>query len=573
MFMEDRLKDLITKLDILTEEKLKSESELREQFVELLSSGEDSFELKAEFIAFSFEESDYDTALDEQWGTYFRPTARWIHNEIQREKPSLTDITKETIEYWQSRASQTNNLIMKTRYLALVWDFQEKIIGEKPQHLIVPEYINSLFDICRSELKEPHNEVITKIARAYDVAVSRGHKELAKESIDIAIDLEERIASTGNFEISGFCFDFFIRDGAKQLLPDQKEKIVLSLKNTFEQSLKSPSPFGTENLGLRLAKHYRATRDFESMKDTLKKVGQSYEPICATASSDVATHWYNQLAQMFHDFGMAEEFCDYSRKALQVNSEDSTKNRELHKLSDSMEEINPEILLILKELTERFCYTKQSLEQEYPEFLKHFKTQIKQGIRPVAIISPLNDDEDNNLNLIMYLNTKIGDDANLLDTEFQRIFEEHNITFEILTDIIHTCELFDEKAKVIIIRGLKNYFDGNYIDSLHILIPQIEAVIRNLLIINSGCYVRPNGLGGLQFKTLNELLKDCIVKEALTPDVCFYLRSLLAEQSGLNLRNDLCHGIMEEFKMTISATNRVLHAILCIVFNYENTSE
>ena len=64
-----------------------------------------------------------------------------------------------------------------------------------------------------------------------------------------------------------------------------------------------------------------------------------------------------------------------------------------------------------------------------------------------------------------------------------------------------------------------------------------------LLNMEAKVYLRLQKSGnGFQLKTLDELLRAKFVEEVLTEDGAYYLRIVLTNQIGLNIRNLLCHG-------------------------------
>ncbi|NEG62137.1 DUF4209 domain-containing protein [Pantoea agglomerans] len=69
-------------------------------------------------------------------------------------------------------------------------------------------------------------------------------------------------------------------------------------------------------------------------------------------------------------------------------------------------------------------------------------------------------------------------------------------------------------------------------------------------------------MGGLHLKTFDELLRDPIVENCFGINASFYLRILLTDQRGWNLRNDVCHGISPADSFNYMTADRLLHVIL-----------
>lgn len=94
--------------------------------------------------------------------------------------------------------------------------------------------------------------------------------------------------------------------------------------------------------------------------------------------------------------------------------------------------------------------------------------------------------------------------------------------------------------------GLYNGFCGNFAVALHLLIPQIEAGLRNIL-KNRGI-ITTKYLDEVQTENgLTSSLKN--LKGILQEDLLFELEGLLNEPFGDNLRNDLSHGLLGMSKL------------------------
>jgi len=133
-----------------------------------------------------------------------------------------------------------------------------------------------------------------------------------------------------------------------------------------------------------------------------------------------------------------------------------------------------------------------------------------------------------------------------------------------LLQYLYKSPVFENSKRGILQRGLQSYFAGDVLCALHLLIPQIEDAVRNLVELVGGTVLKRGRGGGLHLKTLDELLRDEQVKRVLGEDVSLYLRVLLTDQRGINLRNNVCHGISPEKSFNIALADRVIHAILIL---------
>jgi len=59
-------------------------------------------------------------------------------------------------------------------------------------------------------------------------------------------------------------------------------------------------------------------------------------------------------------------------------------------------------------------------------------------------------------------------------------------------------------------------------------------------------------------------LRDEKVAAVLGPNISSYLRILLTDARGWNLRNNVCHGLASPGMLSAPAADRILHAILVL---------
>ena len=85
-----------------------------------------------------------------------------------------------------------------------------------------------------------------------------------------------------------------------------------------------------------------------------------------------------------------------------------------------------------------------------------------------------------------------------------------------------------------------------------------------------------SNLGIMQEKSLNDILEgEPAIEQCLGSDILQYLRALLSDPRGFNLRNRLAHGLVapQEFSQVLSA--RVLHVlfVLSLLRQHDDTGE
>jgi len=101
--------------------------------------------------------------------------------------------------------------------------------------------------------------------------------------------------------------------------------------------------------------------------------------------------------------------------------------------------------------------------------------------------------------------------------------------------------------KLFVSKGLEAAVDGDMAEALHYLIPQIEAALRYQLTKGGLAAINPGKVAGeIQLAMFEDVFLRISKNKLLEEDVVFALRGLLTEDVGGNLRNEHCHGLMDE---------------------------
>lgn len=123
--------------------------------------------------------------------------------------------------------------------------------------------------------------------------------------------------------------------------------------------------------------------------------------------------------------------------------------------------------------------------------------------------------------------------------------------------------LFTAETLAAVRPGVVAFEAARYWESLHVLVPQIERVIRELAqFLGENVYRYQAGTGEIQWSSLKMLLRLEPVRALLArirPDLALELEYLLIDSRGLNLRDDVAHGIVRP------APGTEARALLCLL--------
>ena len=107
--------------------------------------------------------------------------------------------------------------------------------------------------------------------------------------------------------------------------------------------------------------------------------------------------------------------------------------------------------------------------------------------------------------------------------------------------------------------GVERYFAEDHVSAIHILVPQLEDVLRRI-IGKLGVSTTSHGTDGFtREKPLEIVLETPQLKVLLGDQDWWYFKYVLIHQLGENLRNDVAHGLLDKNRCTSGLTETVLH--------------
>ncbi len=533
-------------------------------------------EWKYEILAFIFFEKPQKKIIKSS--SYYGPMATWETKDGETvENPNISSITQEVVEYWEYRSEITKNPLLKARYTGLLWELSRPAIQKPPNILYARDYINTIILIAENDLHKYQTDIINKLGHALSISISINDKTLINRMKHTILNYENRIAEDSKPGLWGFCFDFLIDNPKIELTEDEEKQIISDLESRLLR-LSDIDPWNCEKAVERLANFYRKKGLSNEIERVSSILGNIYEK---TAENSVPTSAIFLLEHMHriylhYNFGLAAEELANKIRILGPKMRDS-----MHVISGyidiSQKELNEYTDRILKtglgleeslSIIAALFITKKDIIQQQIENLKsetpltfYFSRKIidDEG-RIIANVGSLSDDLDGNIAHQMAQTITI--ENVLLSTVIDKTIEKFNITSDDLVKHLLSSPIILEKQTEILHEGISAYFNGDYNIAIHLLIPQIEASIRNLVEMSGGTIIKSREGGGFHLKTLDDLLRSQEIEIIYDGILAFYLRTLLTDQRGLNIRNEICHGTCHYDQLTKHIADRVIHVFL-----------
>ena len=181
-----------------------------------------------------------------------------------------------------------------------------------------------------------------------------------------------------------------------------------------------------------------------------------------------------------------------------------------------------------------------------------------------AKINSLDDDPDGRLH--KQLAETIGFYQPFLAHTLEKLRERYAPAAEKILDFLCQSPLFAESRNGLLAEGLLAYENGDFVKAIHVLVPQVEDTLRRFL----GNIGRPtlktvrNHPGIMDAKNMNDILSDDLMRSVLTENLWRYLEVVYVDKRGLNLRNDLSHGLLALNVFNRQVADRVFHTLLAL---------
>lgn len=531
---------------------------------------------KAELIAFRFIEPSKNRNINT--ATYFKPlTVTKNEDGTDNEFPSVAMITQDIISYWKARLEQVRHPVLATRYAGLIYDFSFRVTSSKAHYTIAKKYIESLLNLVKQKLYKVPVYAIGKASRALEVSLLMNDAACIEMCKAMILSLENEIAVEDKPGLWGFSYDLLIAGKRKLVSAAEEAGIIQKLEDRFQYMLLKDS-WCSECAATRLLTYYHRLKRPEETKRILKQLESSYAFATAGLSIMQQVHYVEKMYNFYKQFQLNEEAEITLKKLRDLSAEADKEMKSIAaEINVSKEDLDKYVDQILQGNSTEIVFAKiikantpgiEDAKQELSNLSKKAPLQFiltrdlldKKG-RRVAKIGPLSEDMEGHLAIHISNSIRIGTFFLHLifeEAEKREIFTTH----EVMKFLRKSCIIESERFTVIQ-KGLDAYFAGEYAVAMHLLIPQFEEAIRNLVELNGGSVmIQKDEFYNL--KTFDHVLTDPIVTDVFGEDMALYFRILFTDRRGWNIRHNIAHGMLDTPQFNKQNTDRILHALLSV---------
>lgn len=538
-------------------------------------------ENKGEYLAFNLVEFHNMDA----WDTLYGPTSHLLLADGSFiDRPTLDEITPDIIEYWENRSTQVQNPVIRLHYMGLVFTFKKKICNIECEQSFLEDYVKTIIEVSENEWL--HSFIS---ARHLKIAMDIAQGQISLLPI-VKAEFQRLCSSAKDSHVGIWLsyFNYMLESLNKKIFDKNEKNIILSeVERRFSilihldpkaEREEKLNPFDIKLVAFKLAQYYKQHNDKANKERVIQYVEDAFRKILDQGTPMQQLLWLEEVQNSYFAFEMIEKaqslYPEIQAKGIEVKDNLQKQFHEFSIPTKIIEALKQEILCgtlneVYTKFIEKFTLKKHDAEkfveqQSLNPLTGLMGTQIlsESGMPLSKIGSPENDKEGNEFAFGASL---IQAEEPIMSYIIDTLILQKIFTKELIVKHIMSSDLISPDRQFIIEKGIDFYFAEDFISSCHVLIPQIEHAICNMAIKVGANALRMQRSGnGYMVQLMDKLFGIEEIKNILGSDQVFYLRTLLTEQRGMNLRNLLCHGLVNPLYFNRAKADRIIHALLLI---------
>jgi lysyl-tRNA synthetase class 1 len=515
------------------------------------------------------------------WNTFFAPIGTLMGKDGSVQySPDIAGTPPSVLGHWAERAQSLTHPVLKARYADLVWDMAAAIGGVRRDPNMARVAIDSYVESCSSERREDLHERLEAALRAFDLARQINDGERVTRAKD-ALMVLHREAMSANVGSIWLAFDRLIEDRRSELTDEQRDELVLDLEKhvtrSADTSAQTFDPHACRDSASRLIKHYTRLNRSYDVKRLHAVTAKAFEHFAGMSSPMLAAAVLQTAVDEYRDAGLPEDSHRVrilmQQKIGDSRSEMGAISHEVKIKKDDMERFLESVVLddlaqTFVRLAVEFLLKRKELEDQVQQTLEeaplwaHITQTIMADDHVAGIIGSVQDDPFGRL--FQQAKFSFSFSALWLHHAMERTFEKHDVQPEHFVGWANRHPLYEDMG--LLLDGVRAYFAGDYVKAVHLLVPQVEHGLRSIAgqLGKPVTKAHPAVQGASVSTNMGDILYSKDIAEALGPDLTLHFLALYADPRGLNLRNELAHGLMQRGAFHGHVARLVLHTLLVL---------
>jgi hypothetical protein len=510
-------------------------------------------------------------------GERFAPMVGYTDGEVFPDKKKFS---KDQIEYYKERAHQSKNPIMSSRYCDIIWELERDPIYVKlaiDWYLeCVPQYLNNGWQ----------NEVADSLTRATELSLNINDRVKIDEVKIKVLKTLQKLAESKEYRFCLELTDAMLDMKMYCTIEDFEAvfKIVqdgsLHYKNNVKDSFHLQRSFLWRLVNLK-----KVIGKIEESRQHRIEIAQSYEeeaewklknyPQGASVSASIL----QDAIKSYSDLGNSKKVKELKIK-LKERTGMSMKNDmkilviPIEISRNAIESfVNPWLNMSLNDALRAIANDNRLIPD-----IDHIRIQTEEQkkIAPLSFYIPRVSIRDDNPVFTSKSEAEIFDDqmrqniarfyqisSAITSIAIESLVKKNDLNAQNMLSFLRSSGVYQEEQLKMISIGLERYFKGDYVSSIHVLIPRLEAILRQIL----GRLGEPMTTfkeDSVQERTLDDILRVSKMEKFLGENIWYYLKVFLVDKIGDNLRNDMAHGLLTIDRCTKNTVTTVVHLLLVL---------
>lgn len=339
------------------------------------------------------------------------------------------------------------------------------------------------------------------------------------------------------------------------------------------------SPLSARDMGKHLIHYYRTQNSTADVQRVTKIYAQGLLHICAQAEGMFARNWLEHLHADYLEAGLRAEADALIPKIKEAGGKAESQmvpfSMPIQVSKEEMDDFCEKITeggadVAIQRIALEFTPDPEAMREQMHEIGKKHPVM---GLIPMVIadeftrarVGGMEDDESGRL--VMHIHQSLAIDGVWLWFAIDRLAARYELDAARLVELLYRSELFAKDRRVLLETAAGQYLAHDDVSAIHILIPQIESLLRRLYGSIGGVPTKLDSrTGTYQEKDLGSILNDTVMidfwKKNTGRDIALYFRIVLTDHRALNARNRVCHGLCEADWFRRQISDRLMHILM-----------
>lgn len=487
--------------------------------------------------------------------------------------PHVDAFDSEALDAIAAELATSTNPLHRSRYADFLWE-------RRPHHTFARQAIDAYLEAADLYVAAGrHKQLCDALDRAAELSMQLGDQALTARSKAAAFRQAGGLLAAEQHPGVRWAIDILetLLSFGRRLMDDDRSEITKLADHgaTFyaaDGNLHLARSFLTV-----LAKAYEALRRPEDAQEGRRRIAASLVDEADQAGSYLAAvYLLRQAVQAYADAGdsagvealkrrLSDAIVASDSEFVTFSTEVTIPTAPLRAWGDRLligtaEEALNRLMTSLVPSIERVRSSADRLQRKFP--LRHLFSNVWFEDKRI-VGSAQTEDEHGAMSFIESYLLDLQFSDLQLGLAFERLEIEKGLDTETLMQFLGQGDLFDSETLDTVVAGVERYFAQDYVSALHVLVPQLEDVLRKFL-GKLGLATTSFREGLTREKTLDIVLEAAELRSMLGEDLATYFEVLLIRPAALNLRNRTGHGLVKRRDCTRTNVQRILHCYLVL---------